>query len=104
MAAFDKYDQSVGNIPMPRDPILPNAEVCIDTNCKYFNRSMNRCGLAGCAKTIPEVVDNPIGRACNICGAVFQVDPLSANCICPSCVSNVQRAIAIMHPVGSCGG
>lgn len=107
MAAFDTYDQTVGNTAPARDPILANAtlEECIDTNCKYLNRNVNpvRCALAGCAKNIPEVVDQTIGRVCNICGEVFSVDTLSANCVCPSCVSDIQRAISIMHPVGSCG-
>lgn len=97
-AAFDSYDTSVGNIVPQRPPILPNAEECIDRNCKYFNRYTNVCALAGCAKTIPEIVNNPIGRLCDICGGTFFTDVLSAASVCPTCSANIRRAIAQSHP------
>lgn len=96
--AFDAYDKSVGNIAPQREPILPNTEQCIDRNCKYFNRFTNVCALAGCAKLIPEIVNNPIGRQCDVCGGVFFTDVLSAASVCPSCAAGIRKAIAQSHP------
>lgn len=98
MGAFDALAVATGT--MPTTVIPPEAEICPNNNCRFFNLAVNKCALAECRYTVPEVVTAQISRRCQICGGVFNTDAVGIVSICPRCVSDIRDAIAKKHNPG----
>lgn len=91
MALSEKWDQANGvSTPIP---IQPRAEICVNTNCQFYNLAVNQCALAGCIFNPPEIVDMQMTRRCALCGAAFVTTVGSSEVICPSCKSRVMSAV-----------
>lgn len=82
--------------------IQPVADVCMNASCMFFNLSTNTCALEECLfLNPPAAVHLSITRKCDVCGGAMTVFVGSASSVCPSCASNIRRAIQLMHSPGS---
>lgn len=97
MGAFDAISNAT---TLPTVVILPEAELCPNNKCKFFNIASSKCSLAECRYVVPEVVTAVISRRCQICGGTFSTDAVGIDCICSTCVTNIKDAIAKKHYPG----
>lgn len=98
MGAFDALASATGKLPT--EVIPPEAELCPNNNCRFFNLATKKCALAECRYTIPEVITAQISRRCQICGGTFVTDAIGINSICSGCVADIRDAIAKKHSPG----